>query len=146
VALNQQRLELFTPAWEETARPPKIRRLGGIGGSHPTARASDDAGALVQILNFAPPQPDVAGVSVLHFSLEVHMLLEGKTIADWLRLIQADYLEMPDLILTKPQMSRLWGLDDETRDALVEVLVEAKFLRPTRRGAYVRADRWEGSA
>jgi hypothetical protein len=74
------------------------------------------------------------------------MLAEGKTIADWLRLIQADYFEMPDLILTKPQMSRLWGLDEETRDALVEVLVEAKFLRQTRRGAYVRADRWEGSA
>jgi hypothetical protein len=83
---------------------------------------------------------------VLHFSLEVHMLAEGKTIADWLRLIQADYFEMPDLILTKSQMSRLWGLDEETRDALVAVLVEAKFLRQTRRGAYVRADRWEGSA
>lgn len=74
------------------------------------------------------------------------MLAEGKTIADWLRLIQADYFEMPDLILTKSQMSRLWGLDEETRDALVAVLVEAKFLRQTRRGAYVRADRWEGSA
>lgn len=78
--------------------------------------------------------------------MEVSMLAAGKTIADWLRLIQADYLEMPDLNLTKNQMSRLWGLDPEIVDALVEVLVEAKFLKEARRGAYIRADRSEGSA
>lgn len=74
------------------------------------------------------------------------MLPKATMIADWLRVIQADYLEMPDLSLTKSQMSRLWGLDRERLDPLVEALVEAKFLRQTRRGAYVRADRSEGSA
>jgi hypothetical protein len=29
----------------------------------------------------------------------------------WLELIQAEYREMPDLRLSKPQMQRLWGFD-----------------------------------
>jgi hypothetical protein len=33
------------------------------------------------------------------------------TIADWLQLIRAEYAEVPDLHLTKPEAQDLWALD-----------------------------------
>ena len=56
---------------------------------------------------------------------------------DWLRVVQAEYLEMPGLQLTKPQIRRLWGLEPDTCDALLEQLVAAHVLRRTLRDAYV---------
>ncbi len=60
------------------------------------------------------------------------------TITDWLQLIRAEYLESPGLILTKPQIQRLWGLDPPTCDAVLNALVGAKFLRRTPGDAYTR--------
>jgi len=54
-----------------------------------------------------------------------------------LRLVQAEYLEMPGLHLTKAQMQRLWGFDQETCDHLVDALVTANFLKRTPRDGYV---------
>ena len=53
------------------------------------------------------------------------------------RVVQAEYLEIPGLRLTKPQVQRLWGLDPSTCDALLDALVAAQFLRCNHRGAYV---------
>ena len=61
-------------------------------------------------------------------------------ITDWIQLIRAEYLEIPGLCLTKPQVQRLWGLDSATSEALLAALVDARFLRRTHQGAYVRAD------
>jgi hypothetical protein len=61
-------------------------------------------------------------------------------LTDWLQLIRAEYLEVPGLCVTKEQAQRLWGLDALTLEALLEALVDAKFLRCTRQKAYVRAD------
>lgn len=58
---------------------------------------------------------------------------------DCLRVIQSEFLEMPGLCLTKPQAQRLWGLDPQTCEALLEALVDAKFLQRTKKGVYVRA-------
>jgi hypothetical protein len=58
-------------------------------------------------------------------------------VEDWLRLIQAEYLEMPGLHLTKPQIQRLWRLEPHLCDTLLDVLIRAGFLRRTVRGAYV---------
>jgi len=64
----------------------------------------------------------------------------GKTaITESLRLIRAEYLEMPGLHLTKPQVQRLWKLDPHTCDVLLDTLVSAQFLRKTPRDAYVLA-------
>ena len=65
-------------------------------------------------------------------------------IADWLPLIRAEYVEFPNLHLTKSQVQRLWNIDQVTCDALLSALVDVRFLRRTRQGAYVRADvdRW----
>ena len=48
------------------------------------------------------------------------------------------YWEMPGLSLTKPQARRLWNLDPETCDALIDEMVSAKFLRRTATDCYVR--------
>jgi len=61
-------------------------------------------------------------------------------VEEWLMLIRAEYLEIPGLSLTKPQVERLWGLDPVTSEALLATLVDLKFLRRTVRDAYVRAD------
>jgi hypothetical protein len=60
-------------------------------------------------------------------------------VEDWLMLIRAEYLEIPGLSLTKPQVERLWGLDAVTSEALLAALVDVKFLRRTVADSYVRA-------
>lgn len=59
------------------------------------------------------------------------------SVIELLRVVQAEYREIPGLTLTKPQVQRLWGLDPSTCDALLDALVAARFLRCNHRGAYV---------
>jgi hypothetical protein len=68
------------------------------------------------------------------------MLTADTHINEWLRLIRAEYLEIPGLRLTKAQIERFWGLDSVMSGLLLEALVDVKFLRRTRHDAYVRAD------
>ena len=68
------------------------------------------------------------------------MFAAQTTVVDWIHLIRAEYLEIPGLHLTRNQVQRLWGLDDLTCDALLEALVDVRFLRRTRTGAYIKAD------
>ena len=56
-----------------------------------------------------------------------------------LHLIRSEYLEMPGLRLTQVQVERLWGLDALAAEALLGALVDVRFLRQTRTGAYVLA-------
>jgi hypothetical protein len=60
--------------------------------------------------------------------------------SDRLQRIRAEYIELPGLSLTRPQAQRLWGLDPDTCDALLDTAVETKFLRRTSHGLYVRTD------
>ena len=46
---------------------------------------------------------------------------------------------MPGLILTEAQAQRLWSLDRGTCRLVLATLIERRFLRRTRAGAYVRA-------
>ena len=66
---------------------------------------------------------------------------EQRTIADWLRLIQAEYLEMPGLQLTKRQIQRLWTLEPDLCDLLIDRLLQKEFLRKGPRDSYVLAAR-----
>jgi len=70
----------------------------------------------------------------------VDMLTTDAHITDWLQLIRAEYLEMPGLRLTESQVQRLWGLDPATSQALLAALLDVKFLKRTRHGAYMRTD------
>lgn len=67
------------------------------------------------------------------------MTAEQSTMHDWLHLIQVEYLEMPGLQLTKPQVRRLWRLEPQLCDVLLDSLVATEFLRKTDRDAYVLA-------
>jgi hypothetical protein len=69
-----------------------------------------------------------------------HMLAADAKLAASLQRIRSEYLEIPGLHLTKPQVQRLWGLDPIRCDALLETLIEAKFLKRTLGAQYVRAD------
>lgn len=65
------------------------------------------------------------------------MTAEHPNVRQWLRLIEAEYKEMPGLSLSKPQMQRLWGLEAFVCEALVDALVAARVLRRTARNTYV---------
>jgi hypothetical protein len=65
------------------------------------------------------------------------MTADQSTLHDWLRLVQAEYLEMPGLTLTKPQIQRLWTLEPTVCDQVLETLVASEFLRKTNGQAYV---------
>jgi hypothetical protein len=45
------------------------------------------------------------------------MMPEQTSATQLLRVIQAEYLEIPGLHLTQPQVQRLWSLDAHTCDA-----------------------------
>lgn len=63
----------------------------------------------------------------------------NSSIEDWLRLVEAEYLEIPGLNLTKPQVQRLWGFDATTCDEVLDALETAHFLKRTPRDGYVLA-------
>jgi hypothetical protein len=54
--------------------------------------------------------------------------------------VRGEYREMPGLSLTVPQAQRLWGLEAATCQALLERLVETRFLRRAQHGRFVRWD------
>ena len=57
------------------------------------------------------------------------------------RRILAEYDEMPGLILTLRQASRLFGLDPESARIVFDALVDSAYLRQTRSGGLVRGQR-----
>jgi len=61
-----------------------------------------------------------------------------KTIQDALTRVRAEYLEMPGMTLTAPQVERLCGLERMLCKTVLETLVEAKFLCVKSDGAYAR--------
>ena len=65
---------------------------------------------------------------------------EQPATTEWLRLIKAEYLEIPGLCLTKPQVERFWNIDPVTAESVMGALLDVQFLRRTQRGAYVLDD------
>jgi hypothetical protein len=61
-------------------------------------------------------------------------------IEDVLQRVQGEFAEMPGLCLTAAQAQRLWGLDQNLCDQLLEALVDAKFLSRRRDGSFIRVD------
>ena len=69
-----------------------------------------------------------------------HMAIdETSRVHDWLRLVRAEYEEIPGLHLTEPQFRRLFGVDATLGAELLSMLVGMAFLRQTRTGGFVRA-------
>jgi hypothetical protein len=59
---------------------------------------------------------------------------------EWLQLIRSEYAEMPGLQLSRRQAQRLWSLDAENCQALLDTLESAHYLKRTATDAYMRAD------
>ena len=55
-------------------------------------------------------------------------------------VVRSEYVESPGLSLTPQQACRLWQLDCDTRDVVLQALVSTGFLRLTKNGMFVRAD------
>jgi hypothetical protein len=69
--------------------------------------------------------------------LAEHLHDEGMT--PLLRRIRSEFLEMPGLRLTSAQAARLWALDRQTSERLLDGLTITGFLLKNRGGAYLRA-------
>jgi hypothetical protein len=72
--------------------------------------------------------------------MEQQMTVGQAAVSEWILIVRGEYQEVPGLCLTKPQVKRLWGLDESTCDALLDELIQHRFLRRTERGTYARAD------
>jgi hypothetical protein len=57
-----------------------------------------------------------------------------------LRRVRAEFVEMPGLRLTPAQATRLWGLEGDACQRVINALVASSFLRWTATGAVARAD------
>ena len=60
------------------------------------------------------------------------------TIEATLQRVRGEFCEMPGLCLTPAQASRLWGLDAVASQALLDALVDARFLQRTPNGLFMR--------
>jgi hypothetical protein len=49
------------------------------------------------------------------------------TVDELLRLIKAEYLEIPGLCLTPPQVKRFWNLDAVTAESVMATLVDVQY-------------------
>ena len=59
-------------------------------------------------------------------------------VRDALLRIQTEYIEMPQLKLTAPQVQRLWSLPKDVCEAALAALIEREFLMHSSDGAYIR--------
>lgn len=60
--------------------------------------------------------------------------------------VRGEYREMPGLNLTVPQACRLWQVDREQCQAVLEALVDEEFLTRTSSGAFVALPTPRGTA
>jgi hypothetical protein len=92
-------------------------------------------------LLFARPFPSAVEVrEILEVTMTAIPTTKSNAVPEALvRRAQGEFLEMPGLRLTQLQACRLWGLDRETCGQLLSRLVDARFLSPTRDGAFVQA-------
>jgi hypothetical protein len=70
--------------------------------------------------------------------------MTNNAVSDCVQRIRAEYVELPNLSLTAAQAQRLWSLDPETCQAVLDTMVQGAFLRRTPHAQYVRQD-WCGS-
>jgi hypothetical protein len=65
---------------------------------------------------------------------------DGMNLPDVVQRVRSEFLEMPGLQLTPGQARRLWNLEGELCQAVIDALVAEAFLRWTASGAVRRID------
>lgn len=66
------------------------------------------------------------------------MLITETPMTEWIRLVRAEYDEMPGLVLTCPQVRRMWGVDETVCHTVLTELVRSGFLARRPNGSYGR--------
>lgn len=69
-----------------------------------------------------------------------------RDVEDLCELIRSEYLEMPGLCLTAPQVGKLWNLDRSLCEMVVGRLVLEGFLRQNRNSELVLVDTFKHNA
>ena len=69
-----------------------------------------------------------------------YMEPESGSLLDWVRLIAADFQELPDLQLTKAQVEERWEIDAELAQAALAMLTSRGVLKQTADGVYSLAN------
>jgi hypothetical protein len=119
---------------------PEVTLELGLAGCSSSDRKGDTWGSFEGRFAHNPIRhDDCSFFLILAITEEQTMTAEQSTIHDWLRLIRAEYLEMPGLNLTKRQVQRLWKLEPHMCDVLLDALVASEFLKKTHHEAYVLA-------
>ena len=67
-------------------------------------------------------------------------MANAETVESVVRIVRGEYVEMPGLQLTRSQVKRFWGLDEEVCDTVLKTLTEEHFLHLTAAGRYIRMD------
>ena len=67
------------------------------------------------------------------------MTEDDELMAPVCRRVQGEYLEMPGLRLTSAQAARLWAMDRQTSERILDALTQVGFLSRNLGGAYVLA-------
>ena len=72
-------------------------------------------------------------------AVEAHLAERSHDISTLLHRVRSEFLEMPGLRLTSTQAARLWAIDRQTSERILDSLTMAGFLFRNREGAYLRA-------
>jgi hypothetical protein len=67
-------------------------------------------------------------------------IVRAGALEDCVQRIRAEYLDLPGLSLTARQAQRLWNLDSETCQRVLDLMIRDNFLRRTPQAQYVRGD------
>ena len=59
-------------------------------------------------------------------------------VADWVRLVRAEFEEMPGLVLTCAQIRRMWGIDADACVCVMSRLLAEGFVVRRHDGSYAR--------
>ena len=78
--------------------------------------------------------------------MRISRMLKRAPLDPLLARIRGEYVEMPGLRLTTAQACRLWNMDVSMCQAVLDALVEQKFLIQTREGAFILLTSMRGVA
>jgi hypothetical protein len=86
----------------------------------------------------ARPQQN-AGARVIDFVSDTQEITMMTVPKDIVERVRSEYLEMPGMRLTPPQLQRLFGIAPSLCDAVLESMVQSRFLAVRPDGTYMRA-------
>jgi hypothetical protein len=66
--------------------------------------------------------------------------VRNRSVEEWAQIVRGEYDESPGLSLTRAQAKRLWSLDVDVCDAVLQRLKASGFLRQNAKEMFIRSD------